>query len=574
MANIYTIELDGEIIELESDTEPTAEAVRAALGTSAPITADSSIGEIATEAVGNLVPNAIELGTGLVSMANPKNWQPMMEGMIDLSSAGMSKVLDATGLSQYADPAKMEKYRKYRGVVADEASELFTEEGLKKRIAEKPLTSLLDLTMAGRAISTPLKLQQYSSAANKVGQVLDKATDFIDPTSLITKPAGMLFEKVKTKADIKASEMADVDVKNKSFTEQGFVIPPSLVESAGTGTKMVESLLGDGTKKSAIKINQNIFDKKARQYTSVEEGTPLTEIIKTIEKRQAPIYKEVKGLKPVVLKTSKTTTTIPTGKLTPETIKTKKVLSRSGAEIFKDIQSLRKKRGEAYKNAKNKAERNGVEIDDSKIKKISQKLDNVEAELEVLAKKSGNDKLLEQLQTAREDYARGFAVENAVKKGHLDAISFAKMNKRNKKPVDGAGKEIIDFVDEYSEVSKPLAKKTWVEGLVDKVKTTAAASAIGGLNLAAAPYTIPAFLGAKALAPNLLLSKPVQKTLSSGNYMPTGSGLLNAASSRGGVGAATFIPSLLQTAKAEYAPYLYEEDPSIPTINIRGGGAR
>ena len=82
MANIYTIELDGEIIELESDTEPTAEAVRAALGASAPITADSSIGEVATTALGNVGSDIYNLGASAIeAVTSPVK---TMEGIIDL----------------------------------------------------------------------------------------------------------------------------------------------------------------------------------------------------------------------------------------------------------------------------------------------------------------------------------------------------------------------------------------------------------------------------------------------------------------------------------------------------------
>ena len=575
MAKIYTLELDGKIIKIESDVEPTENDVREMLDIPKPITADSTWGEVGSSALKNALPDASNLASDFVSMINPKNWQPMMEGMIDLSSAGMSKALDATGLSKYADPEKMDKYRKYRGVVADEFKQLATEEGLKKRLAEKPVTSLLDLSVIGRGISAPLKAQQYSATAQKIGNIIDTGAKAIDPTQLVTKPAGLLYDNLKTKSDLKALTMADVDAKNKLFTEQGFVIPPSKVEKTGFFKKTIEGLLGDNIQAKAIEKNQKIFNKKAREYTNVSEDTPLTKIINTISERQAPIYKEVKSLKPVVLKKSKTTKGKPeeidtgfldaSGKpimktVTPKPSKTKNIYSRSGAEIFEDIQKLRKERGELYKKEKNKAQRDNVEVNYDSIDNVTDKLNKVENELEILANKSGNTDLLDNLQLAREDYARGFAVENSVRKGNLDAINFTKINKRNQKLVDGSGKQIMDFVDEYTDVSKPLPKKQIAEEIFDKVKPALAASAIGGINLAAAPYTIPAYFGAKQLVPELLLGKSAQKSLSSGNYMPSGSGLLNALSNRGAVNTATFIPSLLETTKAEYAPYLYQDE--------------
>ena len=53
--------------------------------------------------------------------------------------------------------------------------------------------------------------------------------------------------------------------------------------------------------------------------------------------------------------------------------------------------------------------------------------------------------------------------------------------------------------------------------------------------------------------------------------MPTGSGMLNALASRKGVGASAFIPSLLDSTKAQYSPLL-DDDNKYTTIDIIGGG--
>ena len=131
------------------------------------ITAESTAGEVAISAFKNAPSDLYNLGAGIVeAVTSPVK---TMEGIIDLGSSGMSKLVDELGLAKYADPQKMEKYRKYRGLIADEVSELATEGGLKKRIAEKPVTSLLDLSVLGRTVSMPLKAQQYSSALQTVG---------------------------------------------------------------------------------------------------------------------------------------------------------------------------------------------------------------------------------------------------------------------------------------------------------------------------------------------------------------------------------------------------------------------
>jgi len=118
---IYTLNIDGKTVKLKGERPPTEAEAREAANLPLPekgITADSSIGEVATTALGNVGSDIYNLGASAIeAVTSPVK---TMEGIIDLGSAGMSKALDVTGLSKYADPAKMEQYRKYRGVIADE----------------------------------------------------------------------------------------------------------------------------------------------------------------------------------------------------------------------------------------------------------------------------------------------------------------------------------------------------------------------------------------------------------------------------------------------------------------------
>lgn len=555
------------------------------------ITAESTAGEVASAAFGNIGSDLYNLGAGAVqAVTSPVK---TMEGIIDLGSAGMSKLVDELGLSKYADPQKMEKYRKYRGLIADEASELFTEGGIKKRIAEKPVTSLLDLSILGRGITTPLQMQQFSSKLQKLGEVGNKVSSAIDPTQLVTKLPSMAFDKIKSKADVKQSQMADVDAKLAKFTEEGFVVPPSSTQQAGAIRKGAESLLGD-TKGQAIKINQKVFDSKARKYVggldengkpimTIPETTPLTKLVDFVADTYKGTYDTIKSYKPVVLQKSKTTkgtTQRDTGLLgadgkpiiedVPTSSKTKTVYSRSGKEILKDIREIKLDYANAWRAARKKADRDGADIDYRKINKEKAKLDQAEAELEFIAKKYGDKDIINSLQEAKQSYARAFNVEDSVKKGNLDAVDFYKKNTRSKAPVDGEGKIIMDFVEEYGEAVKPASKVSPMslegakQGLLQGAK-------YGGVGYATDGYGIPLLLGLEKVTPNLLLSKNSQRKLSSGNYMPTGSGLLNALGSRRGVGAGVFIPSLLESTKAEYAPLL-EDDNKYTTIDIIGGG--
>lgn len=531
------------------------------------ITADSTAGEVASAAFKNAPSDLYNLGAGIVeAVTSPVK---TMEGIIDLGSSGMSKLVDELGLAKYADPQKMEKYRKYRGLIADEVSELATEGGLKKRIAEKPVTSLLDLSVLGRTVSMPLKAQQYSSALQKVGDVTSKVSGAIDPTQLITKPASMGFDKIKSIADTKKAQMADVDAKLAKFTEEGFVVPPSSVEQTGAIKRGAEALLGSGTKGKAIETNQKVFNKKARSFVDkdIPETTPLTKLVDFVADKYKGTYDTIKSYKPVVLQKSKTTkgtTQRDTGLLdadgkpiienVPTSSKTKTVYSKSGAEILEDIRKIKLDYADAWRAARKKADRDGQAINYKNIDKQKTRLDQAEAELDFMAKKYGDKDIINSLQEAKRGFARAFNVESSVKKGNLDAVDFYKKNTRNKAPVDGEGKKIMDFVEEYGDVSKPaskvapLSKEGIQQGLLQLGKYTAVGVPTGG-------YGIPALFLAERGIPNLLLGKKSQRALSSGDYMPTSSGLLNALGDRRAVGTSAFIPSLLQTTDTENLKY-------------------
>tara|TARA_R110000772_G_scaffold116188_2_gene221257 strand:+ start:383 stop:2167 length:1785 start_codon:yes stop_codon:yes gene_type:complete len=590
----YKVTLDGRTFELTGDHMPTEEEARQATGLSKQtdeITADSTVGEVASAAFGNIGSDLYNLGAGAVqAVTSPVK---TMEGIIDLGSAGMSKLVDTLGLDKYADPKKMEKYRNYRGIIADEFSELATEGGIKKRLAEKPVTSLLDLSVAGRGITAPLKAQQYSSKLQKLGEVGNKVSSAIDPTQIITKPTGMLFDKIKSKADVKQSQMADVDATLSKFTEEGFVVPPSSTKQAGTIRKTAESLLGN-TKANAIKINQKIFDKNARKFVGgkdkngnpimdIPETTPLTKMVDFVANKYKSTYDTIKSYKPVVLQKSKTTKGKPkeidTGFLdasgnpimktvTPPPSKTKTVYSRSGTEILNDIKKIKLDYANAWRTARKKAARDGQDINYKKIEKEKARLDKAEAELDFVAKKYGDKEIIGNLQEAKQGFARAFNVEGSVKKGNLDAVDFYKKNTRNKAPVKDEGKIIMDFVEEYGDVVKPAGKSSKYDLLKDGLLQTAKYGSVG---YASGGYGIPLLLGAEKAIPNLLLSKNSQRKLSSGDYMPTGSGLLNQLGNRKTVGASAFIPSLLDSTKAQYAPLL-EDDNKYTTIDIIGGG--
>jgi len=168
-----------------------------------------------------------------------------------------------------------------------------------------------------------------------------------------------------------------------------------------------------------------------------------------------------------------------------------------------------------------------------------------------MAKKYGDKEIIGNLQEAKQGFAKAFNVESSVKKGNLDAVDFYKKNTRNKAPVDGEGKKIMDFVEEYGEVVKPPTKSTF-QSLLNMVGTGGkygAGFGLGGIG------GVAGIALAERATPNILLGKKSQRALSSGDYMPTSSGLLNALGDRKAVGTSVFLPSLLQTTDTENLKY-------------------
>ena len=507
--------------------------------------ADMSAMDVAGEAIGNIPSDAKQL----VKQTYEAVTSPIQTttGIIDLATAGMSKVLDVTGLGKYADPQQMEKYRQARGIIGQELQDVFTKEGLKQRIAEKPLTSLLDVSVVGQGVTAPLK-------ATRLGGLLNTSFKTIDPTQIVTKPANLAYEKISDIAQTKASQYAPELEKIQSYVKSGFVIPPSEVKGTGVVKKGLEYLLGEKTPAKASVKNQQVVNSKIRTFLDVPENTPLSNAMQIIKDRTKPIYDEVAKIKPILVSKSQTIPQTRTGSMGEIIdIPSKKVAAqktRSGQQILTDIEKQRATTSKSYRDANNKANKDNEAPNYEQAEKSLAKQEKLESELERLADLSGNKDLAAKLKEARTDRAKGHSVENAIDKGDLNANLFAKQNK--KRYVTGEGKEIIDFATDYPKLVKQQPKQSFVPQLMQNIPLIAAgagAGAFGGLP------AVGALLGAKFITPSSLLSKPFQSGLGKSNFMPTGSSLLKTLANQPVVTGATYIPSLLQSSDIGLANY-------------------
>lgn len=520
--------------------------------------ADMSAMDVAGEAIGNIPSDAKQL----VKQTYETVTSPVQTtaAIGDLLLAGTSKVLDATGLGKYANPQQMEKYRQARGIIAQEFQEGLTKEGLKQRIAEKPLTSLLDVSVVGQGVTAPLK-------ATRLGGLLNTSFKTIDPTQIVTKlPAAVpfflpkqysfddVYKKISDIAQTKASQYAPELEKIQSYVKSGFVIPPSEVKGTGIFKKGLEYFLGETTVAKASVKNQQVVNSKIRTFLNVPENTPLSNAMQIIKDRTKPIYDEVAKIKPILVSKSQTIPQTRTGSMGEVIdIPSKKVAAqktRSGQQILTDIEKQRATTSKSYRDANNKANKNDEAPNYEQAEKSLAKQQKLESELERLADLSGNKALAAQLKEARIDRAKGHSVENAIDKGDLNANLFAKQNK--KRPVTGEGKEIIDFANDYGNLVKKQPKQSFLPQLMQNIPFIAAgagAGAFGGIP------AVGALLGAKYLTPYSLLSKPFQSGLGKSNFMPTGSGLLKTLANQPVVTGATYIPSLLQSSDIGLANY-------------------
>jgi len=552
---IYTVDTpDGKVIELEGPVGASEETVlnnarelyNAQLQSqqtagqpvsTEPDYANMSGLEVAGRAIQNAPRDVADLAVGTVkAVADPVG---TTTGVIDLASAGMSKVLDFTGLSKYADPEKMARYRTLRGHIADQVSDTFTKEGLKKRIAEKPITSLLDVSLAGQAVTAPVKATRYGGMANQLMKS-------IDPVQGGAKVSGMLYDKAKDVAAVRQSQNAPRAATAKKSVESGYTITPSESGGAGVITSTLEGISKKATRNKAIDLNQKNTDRLIREHTNVPKDTALDDILDVVDKRSSPAYEAIGKLKPQVISKRQVipqTTKSPLGTVSeaaPKIIPAKR--TKSGAKILSE---WKKTNAEAKKefNLQFKKQEKGQPTDFTKANNLKAKAESLTSQMEQIARLSKQKGLVDNLKKARIDYAKAYNMQDAITPtGNLDARLFAKKNRGNK-ALDGAGKSIVDFADSFPTL---VGKKQ--STLLDTIKSSAA--------LTATPLTLgPALLtslGAMTTAPMLLGTRLVQGSLKNPNYMPfKGTSSLLGPLSKTPTSAVA-VPSLLDRTDVEY----------------------
>lgn len=448
-----------------------------------------------------------------------------------------------------------ENYEKMGSQIAEDVSntydKLSSPDSAAKLIANNPLETLLNMSGVGSLLKYPFK--KSGLLDSDAGKVIDNITDQ-SPTSLISGIPQVLKNRKNKKGDEIAAQRVEADTKIKNGINAGYVLPPSAYQGTGaTASKIVGGLplgIKKGVTDTAILRNQETSNKLARKYLKVPPNTPLEDAMDIIKARSAPAYEAIKKVKG---KTLTKTVDVPEtyivkqkqrggGTRDVERTRTnkqtrKQVIHRDGADILKDLKASRARQTALYKSGK------FDEAIDQKV--ISQ---GFESELTKLARFNGNKNIIDNLQRARKDYARGYSVDPYVQDGKINVVAFGKGNKKT--PLTGEGKIMKEFAD--IEINLPaLIKPKADTGSMSALDQYA----LAGITIADASVGLPLLSAVKTI-PSLLLNPASQQKFLDPKY--GAGGLLSTLGNTTAVRNAVLYPTLLEQSGIKDIEYMGE----------------
>jgi hypothetical protein len=439
------------------------------------------------------------------------------------------------------------------GDISNTYDKLSSPESAAKLIAKNPLETALNASGIGSLLKYPIK--KAGLLDNEAGQIIDNVTDQ-SPTSLISGIPQMLKNRKNRQGDEMAAQRVEADTKIKNGINAGYVLPPSAYQGTGeTASKIIGGLplgIKKGVTDTAILRNQETSNRLARKYLKIPPNTPLEEAMDIIKARSAPAYEAIGKLKG---KTLTKTVDVPEtyivkqkqrggGVREVERTRTKKqtrkqVIHRDGADILKDLKASREKQKSLYKSGK---------FDELvEQRKISENLEN---EITRLARFNGNKNIINNLKTARKDYARGYSVIPYVQDGKINVVAFGKGNKKT--PLTGEGKIMQEFAD--IEINRPaLIKPTANTGDMSALDQYA----LAGITVADASVGLPLISAVKTI-PSLLLNSASQQKFLDPKY--GAGGLLSTLGNTTAVRNTVLYPTLLEQSGIKDIEYMQENN--------------
>lgn len=510
----------------------------------------SGVSDIATTAATNLLPK--DLVDILYSYENdPDSIQYKMNKYF--KTPFKIPYFGEVDLSPILATQPREKYEEIGGLIAEDVSntydKLSSPDSAAKLIANNPLETLLNMSGIISLLKYPIK--KAGLLDSNAGKVIDNITDQ-SPTSLISGIPQVLKNRKNKKGDEMAAQRVEADTKIKNGIDAGYVLPPSAYQGTGASASKVVGSLPLGIKKgvtdTAILRNQETSNKLARKYLKVPPNTPLEDAMDIIKARSAPAYEAIGKLKG---KTLTKTVDVPEtyivkqkqrggGTRDVERTRTnkqtrKQVIHRDGADILKDLKASRDRQRALYKSGKF-----DEAIDQQAISK------SFEIELTRLARFNGNKKIINNLKSAREDYARGYSVDPYVQDGKINVVAFSKGNKKT--PLTNEGKIMKEFADieiNHPSLIKPKAETGNMSAL-DQY-------ALAGITTADASVGLPLLSAVKTI-PSLLLSPASQQKFLDPKY--GAGGLLSTLGNTTAVRNAVLYPTLLEQSGIKDIEYM------------------
>jgi hypothetical protein len=184
------------------DQQKTVDEIEQSLGGAAP--QQTSLSSIPGQAMRNAPGDAMEVGKSIYeAIRHPVQ---TAQGAIRLASGGIGNIPGVQGINDWAenagiaaprDRAAEQQDMEIAGQVGQHYKDAYGGwENIKRSVATKPVSSLLDastlLTGAGAALKAPL----LGAKAAKVGTTVTKAGGLLNPANAVTKPVGLLARNV------------------------------------------------------------------------------------------------------------------------------------------------------------------------------------------------------------------------------------------------------------------------------------------------------------------------------------------------------------------------------------------
>jgi hypothetical protein len=339
------------------------------------------------------------------------------------------------------------------------------------------------VSAAGQLIQQALTSNAPTQAASAIGgglgvaapRELGMGTTAQTIGGLIGGAAGGLAVAPKS---LEAPVLAPKEKTIKQSIEAGYQIPPT--QAGGTKfQKFLETMGGKPkTEQDAQFHNQEITNKLAKKYIGLSESDNLgTDAIQAVKEKYNPVYEQVSKL-PSITQTEKQTVSGALGVPKEQTVQN---VIPSGRQLLDDLKQTRADSKGYWDFWK----RTGDPAAQKQALQFDSKANQLESQLEELAKYHKKPDLINELKNARRELAKAHTVNKAMNPatGDISANVFKSM--LGKVPLSGEAKTIADFASGFGKIARvPIAGEPTNFNILD------AAMAFHGVGTGNAPETL------------------------------------------------------------------------------------